>query len=117
MQLVDRSCDNWKSNIRFKLDPESGANANQPLTAQFSGEFPSGCKGVNYNVVALATNTFLTQGFAAAWELAGGSWVNPPTGKDGTIPLAAKLLLQFEGISLADDVLDINKYSNNVMAR
>ena len=32
-------------------------------------------------------------------------------------PLAARLLLQFEGLSLADDVLDINKYSNNVMAR
>jgi len=43
--------------------------------------------------------------------------VNPPIGKDAAVPLAAKLLLQFEGISLADDVQDINKYSNNVMAR
>ena len=117
MQLVDRNCDNWKSHIRFTLDPETGSNTNQPLTAQFSGTFPSGCKGVNYNVVALDANTFLTQGFAAAWELAGGTWSNPPIGKDGTVPLAAKLLLQFEGISLAEDVQDINKYSNNVMAR
>ena len=117
MQLVERACDNWKSNIRFNLDPETGANTNQLLTAQFSGTFPSGCKGVNYNVVALDANTFLTQGFTAAWELAGGSWVKPPTGKDATVPIAARLLLQFEGISLADDVQDINKYSNNVMAR
>jgi D-alanyl-D-alanine carboxypeptidase/D-alanyl-D-alanine-endopeptidase (penicillin-binding protein 4) len=117
MQLVDRSCDNWKSNIHFNLDPETGANTDQPITAQFTGAFPSSCKGVNYNVVALDANTFLTQGFAAAWELAGGTWVNPPTGKDAVVPLAAKLLLQYEGISLADDVQDINKYSNNVMAR
>ena len=117
MQLVDRSCDNWKSNIRFNLDPETGTNTNQLLTAQFSGTFPSGCKGVNYNVVALDANTFLTQGFTASWELAGGSWVKPPTGKDGSVPIAARLLLQFEGIHLADDVQDINKYSNNVMAR
>ena len=117
MQLVERACDNWKSNIRFNLDPETGANTNQLLTAQFSGTFPSGCKGVNYNVVALDANTFLTQGFTAAWELAGGSWVKPPTGKDATVPIAARLLLQFEGINLADDVQDINKYSNNVMAR
>jgi D-alanyl-D-alanine carboxypeptidase/D-alanyl-D-alanine-endopeptidase (penicillin-binding protein 4) len=68
-------------------------------------------------VVALDANTFLTQGFTAAWELAGGSWVKPPTGKDATVPIAARLLLQFEGINLADDVQDINKYSNNVMAR
>ena len=117
MQLVDRSCDNWKSNIRFNLDPEGITNTDQPLTAEFSGAFPNSCKGVNFNVVALDANTFLTQGFAAAWELAGGTWVRPPVGKNGNVPLAARLLLQFEGIALADDVLDINKYSNNVMAR
>jgi D-alanyl-D-alanine carboxypeptidase/D-alanyl-D-alanine-endopeptidase (penicillin-binding protein 4) len=117
MQLVDRPCDNWKSNIRFSLDPEVASNTDQPLTAQFSGAFPSACKGVNFNVVALDANTFLTQGFAAAWELAGGSWAQAPIGKDGSVPLAARLLLQFEGSKLADDVVDINKYSNNVMAR
>ena len=117
MQLVDRPCDNWKSNIRFNLDPEGTTKTDQLLVAQFSGAFPSTCKGVNYNVVALDANTFLTQGFAAAWEQSGGTWTRPPTGKNGNVPLAARLLLQFEGINLSDDVLDINKYSNNVMAR
>jgi D-alanyl-D-alanine carboxypeptidase/D-alanyl-D-alanine-endopeptidase (penicillin-binding protein 4) len=123
MQLVDRPCDNWKSNMRFNLDPESmGNNSNtnktdQLLIAQFSGAFPNDCKGVYYNVVALDANTFLTQGFTAAWEQAGGAWVKTPVGKSATVPLAARLLLQFEGINLADDVQDINKYSNNVMAR
>ena len=118
MQLVNQSCDSWKSNIRFNLDPEGdGTTTNQLITAQFSGGFPNTCKGVNYNVVALDANTFLTQGFTAAWELAGGTWTKAPTGKTATVPLAARLLLQFEGIPLADDVQDINKYSNNVMAR
>ena len=118
MQLVNQPCDNWRSNLRFNLDPEGdGAPTNQLLTAQFSGSFPNACKGVNYNVVALDANTFITQGFAAAWELAGGTWAQAPTGKSGTVPLASRLLLQFEGISLADDVQDINKHSNNVMAR
>lgn len=118
MQLVDRSCDGWKSNIRFNLDPEgTHTNTDQLLTAQFSGAFPNSCKEVNYNVVVLDANTFLTQGFAAAWELAGGIWVQQPTGKSGNVPLASRPLLQFEGIPLADDVQDINKYSNNVMAR
>ena len=117
MQLVDKPCDNWKNNIRLNLDPENSSNTDQAITAQFSGSFPSSCKGVNYNVVALDANTFLTQGFAAAWELAGGIWAQAPIGKSGNVPLAARLLLQFEGINLGDDVLDINKYSNNVMAR
>jgi D-alanyl-D-alanine carboxypeptidase/D-alanyl-D-alanine-endopeptidase (penicillin-binding protein 4) len=118
MQLLNQACDNWKSNVRFNLDPEGDrASSNQALTAQFSGSFPSSCRGVNYNVVALDANTFLTQGFAAAWELAGGTWAQAPIGQPGTVPLSSRLLLQFEGISLADDVQDINKYSNNVMAR
>ena len=117
MQLVDRSCDNWKSNIQFNLDPEGGNGASQLLSAQFLGAFPSGCRGVNYNVVALDANTFLTQGFAAAWELDGGTWVQPPTGKNALVPLSARLLVQFEGLTLGEDVQDINKYSNNVMAR
>jgi D-alanyl-D-alanine carboxypeptidase/D-alanyl-D-alanine-endopeptidase (penicillin-binding protein 4) len=117
LQLVDRPCDNWKSNIRFNLISDSDKSTSQPLIAQFSGALPSACRGVNYNVVALDANTFLTQGFAAAWELSGGTWTQAPVGKDGSVPLAARLLLQFEGISLADDVIDINKYSNNVMAR
>jgi D-alanyl-D-alanine carboxypeptidase/D-alanyl-D-alanine-endopeptidase (penicillin-binding protein 4) len=124
MQLVDRPCDNWKSNLRFNLDPQAGLSnpggspkTDQLLTAQFSGAFPKTCKGVYYNVVALDANTFLTQGFSAAWELAGGSWAQAPTGKSAAVPLGSKLLLQFEGINLSDDVQDINKYSNNVMAR
>ena len=117
MQLVNRPCDNWKSNIRFSIDPESNASTDQALTAQFSGAFPNTCNAVNFNVVAIDANTFLTQGFAAAWELAGGAWAKPPIGSDAIVPLAARLLIQFEGSNLGDDVRDINKYSNNVMAR
>lgn len=117
MQLVDQPCDNWKNNIRFNLSPEGISKTDQLVVAQFSGALPNTCKGVNYNVVVLDANTFLTQGFAAAWELSGGTWAKAPIGKNANIPLTARLLLQFEGINLADDVVDINKYSNNVMAR
>ena len=118
MQLIDKPCDNWKSGVRFNLDAGSAStNTDQLLNAEFSGVFPNTCKGVNYNIVALDANTFLTQGFTAAWELSGGTWVHPPTGKNGSVPVTARPLLQFEGITLGDDVRDINKYSNNVMAR
>ncbi|MBU3620234.1 D-alanyl-D-alanine carboxypeptidase/D-alanyl-D-alanine-endopeptidase [Polynucleobacter sp. CS-Odin-A6] len=118
LQLVDQSCDSWKGNMRFNLEPDGdGTPTNQLITAQFSGSFPKSCKDVSYNVVAIDANTFLTQGFAAAWELAGGSWAKAPTGKSGNVPLLSRLILPFEGIALGDDVQDINKYSNNVMAK
>lgn len=118
MQLLDRSCDSWKKDLRFEISPETGnATSNQNISATFSGAFPSTCKGVTYNVVALDANTFLTRGLIAAWELSGGIWLRTPNGKSGTVPVTARTLLQFEGSNLADDVQDINKYSNNVMAR
>lgn len=118
MQLVDGPCDSWKKDIRFEINPEGGnASPNQTITAKFSGKFPRSCNGVGYNVVALDANTLLTRGFTAAWELSGGAWAQTPTGSSGTVPITARPLMQFEGIHLADDVQDINKYSNNVMAR
>ncbi len=118
MQLVNRSCESWKKDFRFEINPESsGASPNQSISATFSGVFPNGCRGVTYNVVALDANTFLSRGFIAAWELAGGTWAQTPTGSNGTVPITARPLMQFEGINLADDVQDINKFSNNVMAR
>lgn len=118
MRLVDRSCDSWKKDIRFEIDPEnSTTTSDQTITVKFSGLFPRACNGVTYNLVALDANTFLTRGFMAAWELAGGAWVQVPTGSNGVVPITARPLLQFEGINLADDVQDINKFSNNVMAR
>jgi len=116
LRLTNKTCDNWKKDIHFELTPEA-PNSTQAMTATFSGAFPSNCSSAIYNVVAIDANTFLTQGFAAAWELAGGTWVQQPNGKSGTVPITARPLLQFEGSVLSDDVQDINKYSNNVMAR
>ena len=118
MQLVDKTCDNWRKDIHFEISPEVIDTTPPPdLTAKFLGVFPANCKDVNYNIVALDANTFLTQGFSAAWEAAGGVWVQPPSGKNEIVPISARSLLQFDGSNLADDVQDINKYSNNVMAR
>lgn len=111
-------CHSWRQDIRFDITPELDSdNPNQELAANFSGVFPNTCKETKYNIVALDANSFLTRGFAAAWELAGGKWEKAPNGTSGTVPSNAKLLLHFEGIDLENDVQDINKFSNNVMAR
>ncbi len=118
MQLVDKPCDSWRKDIHFEISPEGGnTSPTQQITITFSGNFPRACTGLTYNLVALDANTFLSRGLIAAWELAGGSWIKTPTSSNGAVPNNARPLLQFEGIHLADDVQDINKFSNNVMAR
>jgi len=118
LRLTKKACENWKQDINFQMSPETTeGNQDQALTATFSGTFPASCNAAIYNVVAIDANTFLTEGFSAAWELAGGTWAQPPTGISGSVPITARPLLQFEGSRLLDDVQDINKFSNNVMAR
>ena len=115
----NQACDGWRKQVQFELVKQmgSGGNKSDQWEALFNGEFPSACKSVAYNIVALDANTFLTLGFAAAWELAGGTWVKQPKGKSGEVPLFARPLLEFQGGPLIQAVNDINKFSNNVMAR
>jgi D-alanyl-D-alanine carboxypeptidase/D-alanyl-D-alanine-endopeptidase (penicillin-binding protein 4) len=119
LQPSKQACDSWRKKVRFELVKQVGSPSTKPdqWEALFNGEFPSACRTIAYNIVALDANTFLTLGFAAAWELAGGTWVKQPQGKSGDIPLFARPLLDFQGGSLTDAVNDINKFSNNVMAR
>jgi D-alanyl-D-alanine carboxypeptidase/D-alanyl-D-alanine-endopeptidase (penicillin-binding protein 4) len=117
-------CDGSKRDIRLEITPEPSSTslttknktAGQWL-ATFTGEIPQNCRGISYNVVKFDPDTFLTLGFTAAWEDAGGSWTKPPRGQAGSVPVYARPLLSFEGLSLLDAADDINKFSNNVMAR
>lgn len=118
LMVQEKDCNLWKQGIAIEMPSniESGTSS-QVLIASFTGLFPSTCKEAKYNIVALDANTFLTRGFMAAWTMAGGKWEQAPSGSNGIVPANAKLLLHFEGIELENDVQDINKFSNNVMAR
>ena len=119
LRTSKQNCDDWQRKMQFELIKNVGSKASNSdqLSALFTGELPSACRSITYNVVALDANTFLTLGFAAAWELAGGSWVKQPQRKSGEVPLFARPLLEFQGGPLIHAVNDINKFSNNVMAR
>ena len=123
--MLAEQCDGSKRNIQLEITPDSNrssslqAKSKTPIQwlAVFSGELPQNCRGVSYNVVKFDPDTFLTLGFTAAWEDAGGAWIRPPHGQAGAVPVYARPLLTQEGLSLFEVSQDINKLSNNVMAR
>ena len=121
LNLQAGPCEDWRKELNFEISPESppAKSATNPTEwqATFSGSFPKDCQRAQYNVVAFDPNTFLTLGLTAAWQLAGGEWLKPPQGKSGLVPSGFKPMVQYEGSSLVDAMFDINKYSNNVMAR
>ena len=125
LTMSSAPCEGVKRDIRLDIIP----NPNEINTSQlnnrsaiqwravFTGEISRYCKNLSFNVVKFDPDTFLTLGFTAAWEEAGGKWSRPPNGQAGSVPIYARPLLSYEGLTLLDASQDINKLSNNVMAR
>jgi D-alanyl-D-alanine carboxypeptidase/D-alanyl-D-alanine-endopeptidase (penicillin-binding protein 4) len=111
--VVDGPCTNWRDGITMSLKTEK----NSAWLASFSGEYPSACSTANWNIVASDTDQFLSQSLIAAWEDLGGSWGKKPVIKNGQLTESFRPIVTHFGIPLYESVKDINKLSNNVMAR
>lgn len=119
LQPGDGACSDWKDNI------QSSISGNFKITLK--GKFPRSCTP---QTLQLAGH-FYTQGpelageagankYAEAlirglWLEMGGSWSGKAV--SGTKPASATLIASSESQPVAQLVRDINKYSNNVMAR
>ena len=107
------ACGDWTKLAKTGIQKAAPNN----WVASFSGKLSKNCGDIIWNVVAINPDDFLSQGVMAAWEEAGGDWRQAPEVQQGKVPSSAKLLLSHQGITLGDAVKDINKFSNNVMAR
>jgi D-alanyl-D-alanine carboxypeptidase/D-alanyl-D-alanine-endopeptidase (penicillin-binding protein 4) len=107
---VDGPCGDWRS--RLKADFQNGATQ---ARVAFSGLYPIDCGEKAWNIALLSHPNYIYGVFRQIWEESGGSlggnWRN------GATPPTAKLLYVHESPSLSEIARDINKYSNNVMAR
>ncbi|PKO36507.1 MAG: D-alanyl-D-alanine carboxypeptidase/D-alanyl-D-alanine-endopeptidase [Betaproteobacteria bacterium HGW-Betaproteobacteria-6] len=101
---------NWKDLIKVQLIPENSGNR-----LAFSGSFAARCGEKPLSLSPLPADAQTSGLIRALWKELGGS-LNGQV-RAGTLPLDAKQLTQHESAPLADAVRDINKFSNNVMAR
>ncbi|MDR5756110.1 D-alanyl-D-alanine carboxypeptidase/D-alanyl-D-alanine-endopeptidase [Caballeronia sp. LZ035] len=85
------------------------------VQASFVGDYPLRCGPRTVNVAALDHSTFFAGGFLALWKQAGGTFQG--TTREGPTPSNARLVGTHRSPVLSDVVRDINKFSNNVMAR
>jgi D-alanyl-D-alanine carboxypeptidase/D-alanyl-D-alanine-endopeptidase (penicillin-binding protein 4) len=111
--VVDGPCTNWRDGITMSLKTEK----NSAWLASFSGDYPGACSTANWNIVATDTDQFLSQSLIAAWEDLGGKWGKKPVIKSGQLSESFRPIVTHFGIPLYESVKDINKLSNNVMAR
>ena len=112
LRLADIPCLEGRA-FRFILSPtfEPGP----PPRVSFDGRYPVSCGEKDLNVALLPPDAHVAGVLGELWAEMGGAWTG--RARAGTVPEAARLLHAHESPPLAEIVRDINKYSNNVMAR
>ena len=87
----------------------------QPPRASFLGSYPLACGERELNVALYEPQEYLAGMIRQLWGEMGGTWRGAV--REGTVPPTARLLYVHESEPLSEVIRDINKFSNNVMAR
>ncbi len=107
-KLTREDCGDWQQKLRATVD-ERGAN--------FSGTFSTSCgeKSWYLHPYQLTQSQYFAIVFRQIWRELGGTFKGQV--RDGAVPPDARLVTQWESVTLPEVIRDINKFSNNVMAR
>lgn len=111
VKLVDTPCGEWRERVMLGVQEIKPAR----LRVTFTGSFARSCGERVWNIALLDHARFVGGVFASLWRASGGKWEGAV--KLLPMPSKAKLIASTESPPLADIVRDINKFSNNVMAR
>ncbi|WP_454762953.1 D-alanyl-D-alanine carboxypeptidase/D-alanyl-D-alanine endopeptidase [Cupriavidus campinensis] len=113
MTLTNGRCGDWRSRATPNITPQPDGT----VVAAFDGNYSSDCGEHVVNLATLSHSDFIWGGFVAEWQAAGGRFTHMPGLRSGAVPRGAYLLARHYGQPLGEVVRDINKFSNNVMAR
>jgi D-alanyl-D-alanine carboxypeptidase/D-alanyl-D-alanine-endopeptidase (penicillin-binding protein 4) len=105
--LADGPCADWKDQLR--------ADFSQPHFLRFAGNFARACGNKTWHVSLLSPNEYALATFRALWKAAGGTLHGHV--REGLVEPDAVPLAEHESPPLSEIIRDINKNSNNVMAR
>ena len=82
---------------------------------EIGGRFPTACGDKPLYLTPLDADTYLDDLFRPLWREMGGSLGGRM--RPGDTPASAQLLARWESPPLSEVIREVNKYSNNVMAR
>ena len=110
VKLGNNGCGEWKDALR----PDLTRNENR-FRLVLTGSYSASCGEKAWNLGVLPLDQYDLGLFRLLWRELGGELRGEV--KDGQPPANARLLATTESAPVAEVVRDINKYSNNVMAR
>jgi D-alanyl-D-alanine carboxypeptidase/D-alanyl-D-alanine-endopeptidase (penicillin-binding protein 4) len=110
VKLIDGDCGDWKNLIKIQRE-------GQILSLQ--GDFPKSCGDKYIDINWLDGSDYFGNVLASIWEDVGGRWIKKSAFniKVTTVPQNAVLLTEHLSQTLAEALREMNKSSNNVIAR
>jgi D-alanyl-D-alanine carboxypeptidase/D-alanyl-D-alanine-endopeptidase (penicillin-binding protein 4) len=106
LSLGREACGDWREQIRPAVNGQ---------TIELNGSFPAACGEKALHLAPWPADVQVEGLFRALWHELGGSFSGRV--RAGRVPTGARTLAGQESPALGEIVRDINKYSNNVMAR
>jgi len=110
MKLVNEPCGWWRRNLQYDVQ-QNGMLA----LVSFSGTMPAECGEKTFTLAVLDAAAYTEAVLRWTWSEAGGRLRGKV--RAGKTPADARLFYRDESEPLANLVRDMNKFSNNVMAR
>ncbi len=107
-KLATGACNDWRSQLQATVGVDG---------ASFGGSYPASCGDKTWylNPYRINATQYFDAVFRQLWSELGGSLRGEV--KSGLVPAGARLVGAWESVALPEVIRDINKYSNNVMAR
>jgi D-alanyl-D-alanine carboxypeptidase/D-alanyl-D-alanine-endopeptidase (penicillin-binding protein 4) len=113
LKLTQGGCGDWRNTVKGEF--QAAAQGRTGFNAIFSGTYAASCGEQIWNVSLFSHTNYVSGLFRQLWEESGGTWTGNV--RSERMPQGAKLLYSHESRPLSEVVRDINKFSNNVMAR
>lgn len=107
IRLRKGRCGDWRTKVRATLT--------QATQYRFAGRYPKACGEQEWGVAYIEPDAYAAKALLGIWRSIGGRL----TGRvqNGQVPNGAKLLYRAPSLPLRDIIMDVNKFSNNMMAQ
>jgi len=105
--LTNGPCGDWRGALRARFD--------DPARIYFEGRYPVRCGEGQWPVAYQDPGNYAARALEGLWRGSGGLLTGRV--REGLVPPDAKLLFDAASLPLADILLDVNQWSNNVMAQ
>jgi D-alanyl-D-alanine carboxypeptidase/D-alanyl-D-alanine-endopeptidase (penicillin-binding protein 4) len=99
-------CEDWDAAIHVQPDGDG---------VILQGSYPAMCGERDHNLSVMSHTRYVETAFRALWKALGGTLTG--AAREGRASEVAQLFARHDSASLGEIIRDVNKFSNNVMAR